>query len=247
MNITDKLRKLIHPILLKALPQKDFTVRLINEIPQIDGNKIYVMNHSNKHDAPVACEAIKEHVFILVGKQALEFMDRIFFFLNGVVYVERKDKESKRQGSKQMLRLLQRGNNLLIYPEGTWNMTPSKPMLPLNWGVIDLARNAEVPIIPLVAEYTHELCMVKFGEPIYIDHDVDKTEAIQFIGDVMATLKWEIWESLPIEKRSERLKDEFDLEMRKRVAEYPKLNLEYEMSVVRGKENMPEYVMGRKV
>lgn len=233
MNFTDKLRKFIHSILLKALPKKDFAVELINEVPQVNGNKIYVMNHSNKYDAPVACEAIKEHVFILVGRQALEFMDRIFFFLNGVVYVDRKDKESKKQGMKRMLKVLQRGNSLLLYPEGTWNMTPSKPMLPLNWGVIDLARDAEVPIIPLVAEYTPELCVVKFGGLIYIDHDVDKSEAIQHLEDVMATLKWEIWETLPIEKRSERLKGEFDLEMQKRVAEYPKLNLEYEMSCIR--------------
>lgn len=233
MITSGRLRKLVRPILLKALPKKDFTVKLINEVPQVGGNKIYVMNHSNKHDAPVACESIDEHVFILVGKQPLELLDRIFFFLNGVVYVDRKDKESKRRGSEKMLQILRRGNSLLLCPEGTWNMTPSKPMLPLNWGVIDLARKANVPIIPLVIEYTSNLCLVKFGDPIYIDHDADKTEAIQHLEDVMATLKWDIWESFPIEKRSERLKDEFELEMQKRVADYPKLNLEYEMSVVR--------------
>ena len=233
MNLSDKLRKLIHPILLKALPKKDFAVQLINEVPQVKGNKIYVMNHSNKHDGPVSCESIQEHVFLLVGKQALEFLDRIFFFLNGVVYVDRKDKDSKKRGSEKMLQILQRGNSLLLCPEGTWNMTPSKPMLPLNWGVIDLARKANVPIIPLVIEYTPNLCLVKFGDPIYIDHDADKTEEIQHLEDVMATLKWDIWESFPVEKRSERLKDEFELEMKKRVADYPKLNFEYEMSVVR--------------
>lgn len=52
-----------------------------------------------------------------------------------------------------MQKLLNTGKNLLIYQEGTWNMTPSKPMLPLNWGVIEFAKSASVPIIPLVAEY----------------------------------------------------------------------------------------------
>ena len=101
MITLDKLRKLIHPILLKVLPKKDFEVQLINEVPQVKGNKIYVMNHSNKHDGPVSCESIQEHVFLLVGKQALEFLDRIFFFLNGVVYVDRKDKDSKKRGSEK--------------------------------------------------------------------------------------------------------------------------------------------------
>lgn len=132
MNPSDKLRKLIHPILLKVLPKKDFEVQLISEVPQVKGNKIYVMNHSNKHDGPVSCKSIQEHVFLLVGKQALEFLYRIFFFLNGVVYVDRKDKDSKKHESEKMLQILQRGNSLLLRPEGTWNMTPSKPMLPLN-------------------------------------------------------------------------------------------------------------------
>ena len=96
-----------------------------------------------------------------------------------------------------------------------------------------MARKANVPVIPQVIEYTPNLCLVKFGDPIYIDHDADKTEEIQHLEDAMATLKWDIWESFPVEKRSKRLKDEFELEMKKRVADYPKLNFEYEMSVVR--------------
>lgn len=41
------------------------------------------------------------------------------------------------------------------------------------------------------------------------------------------------------------MKAEFKKMVRERVAAYPKFNYEYEMSVVRCKENTPEYVLGK--
>lgn len=161
-----------------------------------------------------------------------------------MVYIDRKNKKSKRRGFQKMLRILKNGNNLLIYPEGTWNMTPSKPLLPLNWGVIELAKETGVPIIPMVAEYHPDCCYVKFGEPIYIDGETGKKEGIQQVEDAMATLKWDIWEMFSIEKRKEQMKEEFEFMIQQRIAKYPKLNLEYELSLIRGWENDPKNVLG---
>lgn len=233
-SLTDKFRKGVHPFLLKMMPgRRTFSLKMLNSIPAVAGNKIFVMNHSNMHDAPVASEVIKEHFYILVGKQRLELLDKIFFRLNGVVYIDRKSKHSRRQGLEKMLGILKAGNSLLLYPEGTWNMTPSKPMLPLNWGVIELANRAGVPIIPLVAEYHPECCYTKFGEPIYIDADTDKKRGIIQLENVMATLKWDIWEQFPMEKRNESMKEGFERMIEQRIAEYSKFNLEYENSIIR--------------
>ena len=58
------------------------------------------------------------HFFVMLSENQniaslLDFLIdfRIFFFLNGVVYVDRKDKESKRRGSEKMLQILQRGKD----------------------------------------------------------------------------------------------------------------------------------------
>ncbi|MGN1198575.1 MAG: hypothetical protein ACI4TA_13390 [Acetatifactor sp.] len=61
----------------------------------------------------------------------------------------------------------------------------------------------------------------------------------------MATLKWDIWEMFPVQKRTDAMKAEFEEMVRRRVAEYPKFNFAYEMSVVRGREDTSEYVLGR--
>lgn len=233
-DLLDKIRKLLHPILLKAMPgRRDFPIELLNSMPEVEGNKLFAINHSCVCDAPVSCESIIEHCYILVGKQSLELLDRIFFLLNGVIYVDRKNKDNRKKSFDKMLKLLQSGKSIMIYPEGTWNMTPSKPMLPLNWGIIELSKQTGVPIIPLVLEYHTDCCYAKFGKPIYIEKDMEKKEGIEQLEETMATLKWDIWEMFPTEKRKDDLEIEFTQMMEKRVVAYPKFNLEYEMSVVR--------------
>ena len=246
LDLPNTIRKTLHPFLLKAVKGRIcFPIKKLNSMPKVEGNKLFAINHSCIKDMPVASDVICEHVYVLVGKQRLDLIDRIFFFLNGVVYVDRKNKKNKVKGLKKMLNILRGGKNLAIFPEGTWNLTPSKPMLPLNWGIIDLAKQTGVPIIPLILEYHPDCCYAKYGEPIYINKELDKQSGIEQLEEAMATLKWDIWEMFPVQKRTEEMKAEFEEMVRKRVAEYPKFNFEYEMSVIRGKENTPEYVLGR--
>ena len=87
----NRLRKSVHPFLLKLMPgRRDFQLKIINEMPSTQGNKIFAMNHSNIHDIPIAGEAVQEHFYVLLGKQKLEILDRLFFRLNGVIYIDRK-------------------------------------------------------------------------------------------------------------------------------------------------------------
>lgn len=81
----NRFRKAVHPLFLKMMPgRRDFEIELLTPKPFVQGNKIFVMNHSTAYDAPVACETIQEHFYVLVGKQPLEILDRIFIWLNGI-------------------------------------------------------------------------------------------------------------------------------------------------------------------
>ncbi|MBQ9134554.1 MAG: hypothetical protein IJX66_00505, partial [Lachnospiraceae bacterium] len=77
-------------------------------------------------------------------------------------------------------------------------------------------------------------CYAKFGNVMYINKEMDKQEGIGQLEEAMATLKWDIWEMFPVQQRTDNMKMEFEEMIRKRIAAYPKFNLEYEMSVVRG-------------
>ena len=245
-DLADACRKAIHPLLLKAMPgRRNFPIKVLNSMPEIEGNKLFAINHSCINDMPVVSEVVIEHVYPLVGKQRLELIDRIFFFLNGVVFVDRKSKKNKGKSLRRMLKILREGKNLAIFPEGTWNMTPSKSVLPLNWGIIELAKQTGVPIIPLILEYHPDCCYAKYGDAIYIDTNADKLKEIEKLEDAMATLKWDIWEMFPVVTRTDEMKEEFEQMIQQRIDAYPKLDVEYELSVVRGRENSPEYVLGR--
>lgn len=51
---------------------------------------IYAFNHTNSADMPMACRVVKEHCKVLIGKQRLFFSDKLFFWLNGAIWVDRK-------------------------------------------------------------------------------------------------------------------------------------------------------------
>jgi 1-acyl-sn-glycerol-3-phosphate acyltransferase len=212
---------------------RDKKIHILNQCPAIQGSAVYAVNHSTKYDFPIIAEAIGTHAFVLSGKQSMNLIDRIGVNLNGAIWVDRKDKQERANVKRRIEQLLKKGNKIIMFPEGTWNLTPSKPMLPLYWGCIDIAKEAHCPIVPLVLEYKGDDVYVKFGIPLIVGVDDDKLKKINELTDMMATLKWEIWESFPTEHRTDFYGNEWEEEKQKRIAEYPKLDYEYEKSCVR--------------
>ena len=234
------IHNILHPILLfimkkQRVLRKQKLIK-VNECPAFKNKSaLYVCNHSCRYDIPFACEIIGRRTNVLVGKQRLEFIDRLCFILNGVIWVDRHSSIDKKKASQRMQELLSKGESVLMFPEGTWNLEPSKPMLPMYWGCIDIARLTGVPIVPFLLEYRGKECYVKFREPIYVKETDEKSAKFEELSEIMATLKWEIWETFPATKREDVELDEWDKEKDVRIKAYPKLDYEYEMSCVRKK------------
>ena len=207
----------------------------LNDHPDVSYNCIYVVNHSCKWDFQYMVEIAQKKFIILAGIQRLLPIDRVGFEWNGVVWVDRKSKQSKNESKNKLIKLLNRGRSILIFPEGTWNLEPSTVMLPLHWGVIDLSQQTNVPIVPVVLEYRKSECFVKFGNPINIERNYGKQKAIEDLRDILASLRWELWEWFPVEKRCDIPDDFWDNEVQRRLSEYKLLDYEYEMSCVRKK------------
>lgn len=235
MILTDRqtVRKRLHPIIKKiVLGQPRPKLSILNDMPKFYGNAIYVSNHSCKYDSIVATLSVGKPVYFLVGRQHLILMDRLFLIMNGVVWVDRKNKRDKRNAKNKIVDLLKRGEDVFMFPEGTWNFTPSKPLLPLYWGCIDIAKETSCPIIPMVFDYQEDACFVKYGQPYFIG-GTDKSKEIENVETAMATLLWEIWESMPVTHRGNVKDDYWDNEFDRRLKEYPMINPEYERSCAR--------------
>lgn len=63
-DLPNKIRKSIHPLLLKVAKRRiDRPIKVLNAMPEVEGNKLYAINHSCVLDAPVSSEVIKDHFY----------------------------------------------------------------------------------------------------------------------------------------------------------------------------------------
>ena len=245
-KIKIKLHKIIHPVLLKTVGTKiKYKITKENDYEAIAGMPIiFAINHTNSHDAPIAYSAIKKHGYILAGKQPLERIDELFFKLNGSIFVDRKCKEDSTLSKEAAIEYLQKNQNIIIFPEGTWNTSENQLMLNMKWGIIEIAQRGKAQIIPVVLEYDNlnKKCAVKFGKTLVFDQGSDKKEGIETLRDSMATLKWELFEKKGITPREQIDENAFKKEIEESYREYPKLDVEYEKTIVFKKDIDPEDV-----
>lgn len=225
---------ILHPLFVRIVPIIR-TYKLIpyrcHEIPK--GQVIFASNHSNIHDIPTVWEIVKKHAFTLAGDEPRGDFNGIALAVNGVIWVKRDQKESKWDAKNNMFKLLEKGKSLLIFPEATWNLTPEKPMLPLHWGIIELAQKASCPIVPITLEYEgKKICRYSVGQALYVSGTDDKTEMITRLRDEMATMRWEAWVEFAQSKRKNVTIEDFYEYTKVRLEEYPKLDVEFEKTTI---------------
>ena len=239
-NFTITLKRMIHPIMLNASKSK-IGYKMVKCSPYTGKTSqfskkrpiIFVSNHATSSDIPIALNAINEHTVLFVGKQQLEKIDEMFFNLNETIWVDRKDKEDKKLSKLAMEMTLKRGRNILVFPEGTWNTTDSNLMHELPWGIVEVAQKSNAIIVPIALDYDYDkrTCRYKFGEPIDVKNDT-LSEGITTVRNSLASLRWKFFEtkgkylreSINPEKEREKIMNTVD--------EYPKLDYDYEQSVI---------------
>jgi long-chain acyl-CoA synthetase len=157
----------------------------------------YIMAIENENKYPsiqVLSSVIHRPCRIIASDEVKCTVGGLYFVLNGVVWVSRRDKEQRQAAKGKCIELLQNGSSLLIFPEGIWNVSKELPMLPISWGVIEMAQRTSAPIVPMALEYNHENCWAVFGSPRYIFPEQSKEEECEKLRDEMATLRWKMWE-----------------------------------------------------
>ncbi len=211
-----KWRSAIHPILIKLMEfDRKYinkqTLTIINDKSNItDKPVIYAVTHIGKFDYQIVSEAIRKHQIPFAGDPETSYRtaDGFLLGLNGIVYCDTENKTDRKVAMDTSIELLNKGHNLLIYPEGVWNLTPNLLMLPLFPGTIKMAKETGCDIIPVAIEQYDNNFFVNIGHnfkvPDILDEDYEK-EYIELkkmeLRDTMATLKWEIIEKIPKEER----------------------------------------------
>lgn len=236
-QLTLQQRQRLHKLILFIYTVKNrlggFTYEILNDMrSRTDRPIIFAVTHIGKFDIEVISEAIQSHYYLLSGdyEHIQGIVDALFLALNGVIYFNERVKEDRRSATTRMVQLLEQGGNLMYFPEGTWNLTPHLPMLPCYWGIVDIAKQGNAIIIPVAAEQYGKHFKINIGANFdmntYGTEITEKTRAINDLRDALATLKYQIWETVPV-KRSDIQADEWDTYIAERFREWPYFNETY--------------------
>ncbi|MGN1371019.1 MAG: lysophospholipid acyltransferase family protein [Candidatus Coprovivens sp.] len=192
---------------------------------------LYACTHIGGDDVQIAFEAIKEHAHLFIGdlEDLYQRVEGVLLSVNGMIAFETRAQHSfiqelidmgmlsetekeefikivkneRKIAYDRAVELLNKNENLLIYPEGVWNITPNLPVNKLYPGTVKMALETGAEIVPMAIEQYGKKFYVNIGENIRV---IDRgATSIQYynerLRDVMATLKWQIWEYQGIKSR----------------------------------------------
>ena len=211
--------------LLRGTKIKIVNKEQLNIVKCIQGPIIFAPTHCGKFDIQTLAEVLWRYRWSLLSgdnKWLPGTVEGYWLQFHGVIYVDRDDKEWRTRAKQEMITHLQNGGNIMMYPEGTWNLSPNLPMLPLFRGIADIAKETNATIIPFAQEIDdkNKTYYVKIGEPIYPTEE--PLSMLEDLRSQMAGMKWSLIEELPFCKADydkEKLYSEWDKYIEKRLSE----------------------------
>lgn len=189
-RITHKPLSLIFKIILKYIYKKNVIVT--SEV-KLEKNKSYVFasNHSFFFDGAAIVASNDRNCYALFGATEQLYFDfhTFFIWISGLIYVNRFDKQSRKDSVEKMNRILKSGNSILIFPEGRWNDSENLLCQKLFAGPYNLSlmNNIEVVPVSVYNETFGKNIYVSYGKPLKL-YEFDKDKGIEILRDNLATL-----------------------------------------------------------
>lgn len=180
----------------------DIVVEKQPVLPQ-NQNYIFAISHYLYEDTALPIIYLKQNAYLLLGMtdQVIHNPKMYAFWMNGMIYVNKLDDQSRREALDKMRRVLNAGSSVMIFPEGGWNDTENllcKKLFSSPWR---LSRDTGVQVVP-ICQYQDEktkIFYVTIGDPMDLGA-LGKEEATELLRDTLAGMMYEA-----IEKHSAML------------------------------------------
>lgn len=192
-----ELRKLFNPIWRQILKKCIRKKLHIESYPKLDRNKnyIFVCNHSFDEDVISILRSIDRNAYVLNGSTDQTEHNPAFLALwfNGMIYVNRKNQNSRKTAIEKMNRVLKKGNSVMLFAEGGYNNTENNLIMPLFNSPYIMSKANTVEVVPIIAfnEFGNDNIYLRAGEPIKL-YEYEKYEASNILREKMATILYEI-------------------------------------------------------
>jgi len=205
MNIRKKINPLLRPILKLAAKEQI----IVDNYPKLEDNKpyIFVSLHNFVEDTICNLATIDRDAYLLFGTtDQLDVNPEMYAaWLNGFIYVDRKDKQSRKDALLKMQRVLNNGNSVLIFPEGGFNNTENLLSLKLFASPYILSKLTGAKVVPIAPyyEFGSDKVYMNVGEPMDLSQYDDQKAALRDLRDTLSTLLYESMEkhSTPLVRR----------------------------------------------
>ncbi len=207
-----RLRRALHPVLvcgmkIKHILGKQKITILADKRVSTKRPVVFAATHICWDDIEMILSSIGDHAYLFWGdaRESYQTMDGFLLDVNGIIVCETGDKTDRYIGKETCVKWLSQGGNLLIFPEGAWNVTESLPVMPLFSGAAEMAIRSGAEIVPLAIERYGQNYIINIGQNIPASNlTTDEKHCLtDTLRDTIATLKWEIWESQPQTRRAD--------------------------------------------
>jgi len=231
-NLGLKIRKKNHKIMstfvswiFKKIYKKNV---IIDRNVKLDKDKIYIFasSHNYAYEIGAIAFSIDRNSYLLFGGECLLYNDfRIFIaWINGLIFVDRFDKKSRKDSVDKMKRVLDAGNSILIFPEGRLNDSENKLCLKMFSGVYNLSSYKKVEVVPM-SVFNDNLSNdfhISYGDPIKV-YEYEYRDGVEKIRDSIATMMYEQIEKFSSPFSREDIDDIHFNFMEERINEYRKV------------------------
>ncbi len=114
---------------------------------------LYIANHRSFADPIVISKFL--NAFIIAKAEVASYpVINKGIEVTGIIYVKREDKNSRTSARKAFVDVIKKGQNVLVYPEGTVSRT--QKTLPFKKGTFYEAIKEDIAVVPIALEYRDE-------------------------------------------------------------------------------------------
>jgi hypothetical protein len=175
---------------------------------------IFSPTHIGGADVEMVFEGIGDPAWFLMAdpREMYHNFPGAMIRFNGVIAFDSDHKKDRYIAKMRSMELLRQGGNLIVFPEGAYNISPNQLVMHPYAGTAEMAIKTGADIVPVALVRDGNKYYMNIGKNIDTSHysPERKYELTGHLRDTLATLVWEIIEQLPVTKRSDISSDYYE-------------------------------------
>lgn len=226
-----KIRRAINKPIRKVIAKYGIDKNVILEqYPELEKDTpyIFVSTHSFIDDIMSTISQLDRNAYILIGTTEQIDNNPLMYagWVNGLIYVNRGDKQNRHDSVDKMERVLNAGTSVLIFPEGGYNHSENSTCQKLFGSPYYLAERTGCKVVPVASynEYGSKDVYISFGEPLELQEGETKRDFLKRVRHEMGAMQFKhiLDHSTPLKRDELGEEPRFDY-MDQRIEEYHKV------------------------